>query len=70
VVPRKPFEPDPGHAGEGTGRFPHANLGLSCQAHWTAPFVVAVGNGLLTHAAVQRKLAKEFSAQHALICFR
>jgi hypothetical protein len=52
VVPRKPFEPDPGHAGEGTGRFPHANLGLSCQAHWTAFFVVAVGIGLLPHAAV------------------
>src|SRR5262245_15639851 len=27
-MPRKPFEPDPGHAGEGTGQLFHADVGL------------------------------------------
>jgi hypothetical protein len=44
-MPRKPFEPDPGHAGEGTG---HLSMPTSLfLAKLIGPLFLAVGVGLI-----------------------
>src|SRR5713101_2235881 len=64
-MPRKPFEPDPGHAGEGTG---HLSMQTSVfLAKLIGPVFLAVGIGLLMNAVVYRKLAEEFLGSAALI---
>src|SRR5712692_4192960 len=64
-MPRKPFEPDPGHAGEGTG---HLSMQTSIYlAKLIGPVFLAVGLGLLLNAATYRKLAEEFLASTALV---
>src|SRR5712691_7142264 len=64
-MPRKPFAPDPGHAGEGTG---HLSMQTSVfLAKLIGPVFLAVGIGLLMNAVVYRKLAEEFLASTALV---
>jgi hypothetical protein len=67
-MPRKPFEPDPGHAGEGTGHFSmQATANSIFLARLIGPVMVAIAVGLLANSALYRRVAEESLRNYVLI---
>jgi hypothetical protein len=54
---RKPFEPDPGHAGEGTGHSMQKSLII---ARLIGPVLSAIGIGMLVNQPTYREMAAQF----------
>jgi hypothetical protein len=67
-MPRKPFEPDPGHAGEGTGRLSmQAAANSIFLARLIGPVIVAIAVGVLANSALYRRAAEESLRNYLLI---